>query len=114
MGQDGRRLVLQQKGEAIDRIGSQIAGHLIVETRGNDCSQQGCKTAHDTEAEAIMEYERGAAQRLGIQLPRARRMKSLQKRYDLAREAVSCNAVLGRNRLCTASQCGAPSTSTLD
>ena len=85
MGQDGRRLVLQQKGEAIDRIGSKIAGHLIVETRGNDCSQQGCKTAHDTEAEAIMEYERGAAQRFGIQLPRARWVVILKSQRSRAR-----------------------------
>src|SRR6266540_554575 len=35
-----------------------------------------------------------AAQRLGIQLPRARCTRRLQKRHDLAREAVNCNAVL--------------------
>jgi hypothetical protein len=36
-----------------------------------------------------------AAQRVGIQLPRARR-RYASKKNDLAREAVSCNAVLGR------------------
>jgi hypothetical protein len=35
-----------------------------------------------------------AVQRVGIQLPRARRKKSL-KSNDLAREAVNCNARLG-------------------
>src|SRR6266542_3819984 len=35
-----------------------------------------------------------AAQRIGIQLPRARCTRRIQKRYDLAREAVNCNAVL--------------------
>jgi len=37
-----------------------------------------------------------AAQRIGIQLPQARDTGSCQKANDLAREAVSCNAVLGR------------------
>ena len=35
-----------------------------------------------------------AAQRLGIQVPRARSMGSRQNSRDLAREAVGCNAVL--------------------
>jgi hypothetical protein len=35
-------------------------------------------------------------QRSGIQLPRARCIRSPQKSDDLAREAVSCNAGLGR------------------
>ena len=35
------------------------------------------------------------AQRVGVQLPRARCTRSHQKNYDLAREAVNCNAVLG-------------------
>jgi len=35
-----------------------------------------------------------AAERIGIQLPRARCMGSRQKPNDLAREAVCCNAVL--------------------
>jgi hypothetical protein len=39
--------------------------------------------------------QREAAERFGIQLPRARR-DELQKPNDLAREAVSCNAGLGR------------------
>jgi hypothetical protein len=38
-----------------------------------------------------------AAQRVGIQLPRARCTGSRQNTNDLAREAVSCNAVLGRS-----------------
>jgi hypothetical protein len=37
----------------------------------------------------------GAAQRVGIQLPRARCTGSRQKTNDLAREAVNCNAGLG-------------------
>ena len=37
-----------------------------------------------------------ATQRFGIQLPRARRKISPPKSNDLAREAVSCNAGLGR------------------
>lgn len=36
-----------------------------------------------------------AAERLGIQLPRTRRIGSRQNATDLAREVVSCNAVLG-------------------
>jgi hypothetical protein len=36
-----------------------------------------------------------AAERVGIQLPRARCTERVQKRHDLAREAVNCNAVLG-------------------
>src|SRR6266508_719812 len=36
------------------------------------------------------------AQRFGIQLPRARCTRRVQKPHDLAREAVNCNAVLGR------------------
>jgi hypothetical protein len=38
---------------------------------------------------------RACAQRVGIQLPRAR-WQSLSKSNDLAREAVGCNAGLGR------------------
>jgi hypothetical protein len=37
-----------------------------------------------------------AAERFGIQLPRARCTQSCQKPNDLAREAVNCNAVFGR------------------
>ena len=37
------------------------------------------------------------AQRVGIQLLRARGMGSRPKSHDLAREAVSCNAVLACN-----------------
>jgi hypothetical protein len=40
-----------------------------------------------------------AAQRVGVQLPRARRRAVSQKVYDLAREAVSWNAVFGGSRL---------------
>jgi len=36
-----------------------------------------------------------AAERVGIQVPRARCIGSRQKSHDLAREAVSWNAVLG-------------------
>jgi hypothetical protein len=36
-----------------------------------------------------------AAERFGIQLPRARCIERPQKKNDLAREAVSCNAGLG-------------------
>src|SRR6266545_7528254 len=36
-----------------------------------------------------------AAQRPGVQLPRARCTRRLQKSNDLAREAVSCNTVFG-------------------
>jgi hypothetical protein len=39
-----------------------------------------------------------AAERLGVQLPRARDRGWLQKTNDLAREAVSWNAVLGCRR----------------
>jgi len=39
-----------------------------------------------------------AAQRVGIQLPRARRTERLQKADDLVREAVGCNGGLGRQR----------------
>lgn len=35
------------------------------------------------------------AERIGVQLPRARGTERLQKRTDRAREAVSWNAVLG-------------------
>ena len=37
-----------------------------------------------------------AAQRFGVQLPRARCIGRVQKTHDLAREAVNCNAGLGR------------------
>jgi hypothetical protein len=40
-----------------------------------------------------------AAERIGIQLPRARRTGSPQNSHDLAREAVNCNAVLGGSGL---------------
>ena len=42
----------------------------------------------------ILTTLKSRAQRVGIQLPRARCKKRVQKAYDLAREAVSCNAVL--------------------
>jgi hypothetical protein len=38
------------------------------------------------------------AQRVGVQLPRARCIGSPQKSCDLAREAVNCNAVFGGSR----------------
>jgi len=37
-----------------------------------------------------------AAERVAVQLPRARWRYSHQKRHDLAREAVGCNGVFGR------------------
>ena len=36
-----------------------------------------------------------AAERIAVQLPRARRRAVLQKRPDLAREAVNCNGLFG-------------------
>jgi hypothetical protein len=37
-----------------------------------------------------------ATQRFGVQLPRVRPNERVKKKHDLAREAVSCNTVLGR------------------
>jgi hypothetical protein len=45
---------------------------------------------------------REAAQRLGVQLPRARGKKWLQNSNDLAREAVNCNALLAGSLLMAA------------
>jgi hypothetical protein len=53
---------------------------------------------HTLQVQTALKRKDGvAAQRLGIQLPRVRRTGSPQKRNDLAREAVSCNAMLARN-----------------
>jgi hypothetical protein len=38
------------------------------------------------------------AERIAVQLPRARRTRQLQKLNDLAREAVSCNGLFGGSR----------------
>src|SRR3954470_8777300 len=45
------------------------------------------------------------AERVGVQLPRACCTGSRQNSHDLAREAVGCNAGLGRNPACVLSGC---------
>jgi hypothetical protein len=78
------------------------SNHASITSTGTTSLAQPALENHDrllTIKNGSANHAAPAAQRFGIQLPRARRTGRLQKPNDLAREAVSCNAGLGRARL---------------